>query len=114
MSKKVEVSVDFVIQAHKAACQNWKQKIEKEFPSLFEEKYRAGSRIRITTKYDDSEYLLIHMGTKAYLNNMDNGNVWSSEAMDYRDGYITKNQLDKYIKGSTAYEKTWQLISKNI
>lgn len=34
-TKTVQVSEDFVRQAHAEACQEWKQKIEKEFPSLF-------------------------------------------------------------------------------
>lgn len=35
MKKTVEVSEDFVKQAHESACSTWKEKIEKEFPSLF-------------------------------------------------------------------------------
>jgi len=33
--KKVEVSVDFIKEAHQSACANWKQRIEKELPDLF-------------------------------------------------------------------------------
>jgi hypothetical protein len=38
MKKTVEVSEDFVKQAYESACPTWKEKIEKEFPSLFNEK----------------------------------------------------------------------------
>lgn len=115
MSNKVTVSVDFVKQAHNAACGEWKRKIEKEFPSLFEEKYRAGTRISITTEHSDtSEYLLVNIGTKAYLNNLENGNVWHSDAMDYSEAYVTEKQLDKYILGSNAYERKWKFTHKNI
>lgn len=113
MSKKVEVSVDFVKLAHTSACSDWKRKIEKEFPSLFEEKYRAGSRISITTA-DTSEYLLINIGTKAYLNSLENGNVWVSDAMDYSRGYITEKQLDEYVLRSNAFERKWKFTHKNI
>ena len=33
--KKVEVSVDFIKEAHQSACANWKQRIENELPDLF-------------------------------------------------------------------------------
>lgn len=32
---KVEVSVDFIKEAHQSACANWKQRIENELPDLF-------------------------------------------------------------------------------
>ena len=34
--KKYKVSKGFIIEAHKAACSEWKQKLEKEFPKVFE------------------------------------------------------------------------------
>lgn len=33
--KKVTLSSDFVKQAHSAACEDWKKKIEQELPELF-------------------------------------------------------------------------------
>lgn len=33
--EKLEVSREFVIEAHKEACPEWKTKIEEQFPSLF-------------------------------------------------------------------------------
>lgn len=35
---KLEVSEQFVKEAHASACQDWKRRIEEEFPSLFEVK----------------------------------------------------------------------------
>jgi hypothetical protein len=35
---KTEVSNDFILQAHESACNEWKLKIEKECPKLFEKK----------------------------------------------------------------------------
>jgi hypothetical protein len=34
-NKKLEVSQEFVLAAHKAACIDWKRKIEGQFPTLF-------------------------------------------------------------------------------
>ena len=31
----MEISKEFILEAHKAACRGWKDKIEKEFPTLF-------------------------------------------------------------------------------
>lgn len=36
---KLEVSEQFVKEAHASACQTWKKRIEAEFPSLFEVKW---------------------------------------------------------------------------
>ena len=35
MSKKVKVRKEFIMQAHEAACSEWKKNIEKELPELF-------------------------------------------------------------------------------
>jgi len=32
---KIEISKEFVLEAHKAACSDWKKRIEKELPELF-------------------------------------------------------------------------------
>jgi hypothetical protein len=40
--KKVEVTKEFVLEAHKNACNNWKQRIEKELPELFKSKWEIG------------------------------------------------------------------------
>jgi hypothetical protein len=40
--KKVELSEAFVLEAHKAACNDWKQRIEKEVPELFNPKLEKG------------------------------------------------------------------------
>jgi len=104
MSKKVEVSVDFVKLAHTSACSDWKRKIEKEFPDLFENTYRAGSKIRIS----GHEYLLVNVSEKAFLCRTDTGNVWCSTEMDFSHAYVTRNQLDTYV----GRDKNWSLISR--
>lgn len=40
--EKLSVSKEFVLAAHKAACDDWKSKIEKEFPGLFKPKHEKG------------------------------------------------------------------------
>lgn len=40
--EKLEITKEFVMSAHQAACQERKRKIEKEFPSLFEVKLEVG------------------------------------------------------------------------
>lgn len=44
--KKLEVSEEFVKEAHRAACSTWKGKIEKEFPELFEGKVELGKWVK--------------------------------------------------------------------
>lgn len=38
-TKTYTVSKQFVLEAHKEACSEWKEKIEKKFPELFKSKY---------------------------------------------------------------------------
>lgn len=40
--KKYKVSKEFILEAHKASCSEWKQKLEKEFPKVFEIKIEVG------------------------------------------------------------------------
>lgn len=40
--KKVKVRKEFILEAHKAACIDWKQRIEKELPELFESEFKVG------------------------------------------------------------------------
>jgi len=49
--KTVEVSVDFIKEAHQSACANWKQRIEKELPYLFKNNLKAGDWIKMTSDY---------------------------------------------------------------
>ncbi len=42
---KLEVSKEFVLEAHKSACGEWKGRIEKEFPELFKTELEVGNGI---------------------------------------------------------------------
>lgn len=77
-SEKTEVSVEFVRAAHKAACSEWKKKIEQEFPKLFEqETYKLGTKLTI----GDGEYIIARCTTdyQAVLIRLSNGNLWDSK-----------------------------------
>lgn len=39
---KTEIRNEFILEAHKSACSEWKLKIEKECPELFENKLEVG------------------------------------------------------------------------
>lgn len=36
---KYETTKEFILEAHKSACEGWKTKIEKEFPDVFKNQY---------------------------------------------------------------------------
>jgi len=60
--KKVEVSVDFIKEAHQSACANWKQRIEKELPDLFN-KLEVGKWYKINrNRLDDKIALVLFQG----------------------------------------------------
>jgi hypothetical protein len=42
MKEKVEVSKQFLLDGHDAACSEWKERIEKEVPDLFEKDLKVG------------------------------------------------------------------------
>jgi hypothetical protein len=55
------VSNAFILDAHKAACADWKVKIEKEFPHLFQKQiYKLGDRF--TNRYSQDIYQLVRVG----------------------------------------------------
>jgi hypothetical protein len=71
----LQVSENFVLEAHKAACPEWKQKIEKQFPGLFT--HKVGNRY----EYGNDVYLLVRIASDANydwvnLIDMKTGNRW--------------------------------------
>lgn len=44
--KTFELSEEFILSAHKSACSDWKQRIEKEVPELFKSKLEVGKWFR--------------------------------------------------------------------
>lgn len=93
---KVEVSVDFIKQAHKAACDEWKKKIEKELPSLFVKPFVHGDKFRMKKhRYsweDPSEgqnYLLATVQNKFTLINLKTGVNFSTPEDTVLDLFAT-------------------------
>lgn len=50
---KFTVTEEFIREAHGAACSNWKQRIEKEFPDLFKTKLEVGKWYVLKTYLSD-------------------------------------------------------------
>jgi hypothetical protein len=72
VSNGLVVSPDFVKKAHRAACADWKKKIEKQFPSLFPKPvFKIGDRLRID---GDTGWLLTAVDyLKCAIVNVNNG-----------------------------------------
>ena len=49
---------EFIIQAHKEACSEWKQNIEKEFPKLFKQALEVGKWYKVKRPEDSIEALI--------------------------------------------------------
>lgn len=57
------VDQNFIREAHKAACSEWKKKIEKKFPKLFKDKlYEFGDSYNISTDGFGDKPLIIGKG----------------------------------------------------
>jgi hypothetical protein len=76
--KKVTLSEEFVLEAHEAACIEWKAKIEKEVPKLFQ--YKVGDKfIRTEGFYKDHTYILAKVssdGPQCSLIDLKDGLLW--------------------------------------
>ena len=103
------VSKDFIKLAHKAACTEWKAKLEEQFPLAFEIPFvnvKAGDRF-FCTDIINGEYILSVVETnKVALINLENGNRWNESVLVLDTRYIAKfefqkicgNKLDKFTK----------------
>lgn len=56
---KTEVRNEFILEAHKSACSEWKLKIEKECPELFENKLEVGKWYKDTYKGREKNIVFI-------------------------------------------------------
>jgi hypothetical protein len=53
INDRFTVQRSFIVEAHKAACDDWKKRIEDQFPEVFTEK-----------RYDENKvYVTMHIGT---------------------------------------------------
>ena len=90
--KTVTLPEEFVLEAHKAACSDWKKKIEKQVPELFADQHKIGDCFL----YDGRMYILVHTGdNRCCLINTESGNLWYTPVKvdDIRN--ITKKSLSK-------------------
>ena len=96
----LETSEEFVREAHKAACKDWKKKIEHELIDLFEveKTYPIGTRVRINSSLGSEEYILVAIQDKSYLICIRDGNPWDgTNYMNIVDRQVTHTQLVKYV-----------------
>mgnify|MGYP000426812941 CR=1 FL=1 len=56
---KTEVRNEFILEAHKSACNEWKLKIEKECPKLFKSKLEVGKWYKDTYKGREKNIVFI-------------------------------------------------------
>ncbi len=102
---ELTVPKEFVLEAHKAACSKWKNKIETQFPELFEDlkTYDIGTRVQIS----GNNYVLTMISGEFYLVSLSDGLVWSHEGMTpvMTDGgesnfKVTHEQLKRHVDGN--------------
>lgn len=59
-NQKFEVDITFIKQAHKAACSDWKKKIEEQFPDAFKPVYfDFGKEHKINRSFDSERSPLV-------------------------------------------------------
>jgi hypothetical protein len=96
----LETSEEFVKEAHKAACDAWRKKIEEKFPELFktEKTYPLGTRLMIDMCNGDEEFMLAAINGKAYAFCVGDGIVWSSDRhMKIVDRRVSHTELSLYL-----------------
>jgi len=71
--KKVEVSVDFIKEAHQSACANLKQRIEKELPDLFN-KLEVGKWLK--TKLESNNRWLVYVNNDCSFYGFNSAGKW--------------------------------------
>jgi len=102
----LETSEEFVREAHKAACDGWKKKIEHELIELFEDEktYSIGTRVVIHGVLRNEEFILISIQDKSYLICIRDGKPWNSENyMNIVHNQVTHSQLKKYVDISSFH-----------
>jgi hypothetical protein len=96
---EVTVDVEFVKQAHAEACSDWKQKIEKKFPDLFESP--AGKALKEFGKeyVCDPKYKILVFEDHLFvpLPNQFANNEWTFEAFEFAKDFIKKIRALTYV-----------------
>lgn len=105
------VSKEFILEAHKVACNLWKSKIEKEFPKLFPKK----EEVIFEVKYKPQYHSIFGESEKKtfYFNNGDRVII--------TDGSYHKDNTGKRLhslglerpKGTILYNKCSEILQEN-
>lgn len=95
---KLEVSEQFVKEAHKLACQSWKTRIEEEFPSLFEVRWEKGKWYKLTWDNGQAIAYVNSDGTK-------DGRTGGTKGFGIRNGGIWDDTYNGLWGGSIDVKK---------
>lgn len=88
----------FIIEAHENACNEWKQKIEKEFPKLFKK-----NTLEINKWYvNDEGFLHCYKGSLSYGFNW--SGVWSNKLKTCNDVLNFRPASEKEVKDALIKE----------
>lgn len=110
MSKpnKFVVDVDFIREAHSAACGEWKIKLERKFPEAFDDVaiYHTGDRFIYES---GSEFILsnVYLGlgeNYVSLTRVDTGNCWDKAIKVKTSSKVTRNEW-KELVGESYVDK---------
>ena len=98
MKETVTLSKDFVLEAHKHACPEWKEMIEKQAPELFETIYNVGDKFCYRMDENDM-YMLVRVDRNAIaLISLNDGNRWVKYINVADSNRITKEEF-KQVTG---------------
>ena len=98
---RVTLEVNFIEEAYKAACPQWKKKLEKKFPFLKEEN-KVVARVGSIVDIAGSQYIIsrVHnVSSAVVLVNVETGNIWSSDLVYPSDMVITREEMREIADG---------------
>ena len=107
--KKVEVSVDFIKEAHQSACANWKQRIEKELPDLF-------NKLEVGKWYKGN----VDFNSLIYITNLENKgkyfkiNYYGFTFGEYKESTISNLDHEKSLTLATEEEVKTALVNEAV
>ena len=84
--EKVEVSVEFIKQAFKAACNNWKEKLLNEFPNI--DLYDGPKKGELRKSKTNS--LVVYVTRNSFGNNFTGIVVIPDDKDEYPVGYVSQ------------------------
>jgi hypothetical protein len=102
------VSPAFIVEAHRVACSDWKAKLEKMYPSVFQstQTFKVGDKIRFpaSAAFSDDTYILADVGKRhMVLINLQTGARWTELVKVGSESAITPEEMQK-ICGSQKLE----------